>query len=412
VKKISTIQTKRILERIEKLATCSKPSKGVTRLSFTEESKAAENLVIDWMKQAGMTVKKDEINNIIGRYEGIDPLAPVLLIGSHLDSVIDAGKYDGILGVMAAIEVVQVLYDSRISPIHPIEVISFCDEEGVRFHTTFIGSKAIAGTLLEADLQMRDDSGITISSALTTIGIDPANFRGAKRKRQELVGYLELHIEQGPILQDKQLPCGIVTDFAGASRFRLHVEGMAGHAGTVPLECRKDALAGVAEAIVLIERYAKLNSGLMATVGKIVVEPGASNVIPGYVCFTLDVRDLNEGRKHFFLQNLFQQIQHICHERKLSFRYEKVLEVPTVSCSEKIVAIMEEVFNENSVPAFHMVSGAGHDAMAMSAITEVGMIFVRCKDGISHHPDEYVSQEDIEIGTKLLLETVLKIVMK
>ncbi|MGM0875383.1 MAG: allantoate amidohydrolase [Bacillota bacterium] len=409
--KISNINANRILERIDKLATCSKPSKGVTRLSFTQESRAAENLVIDWMKQAGMSVKKDEMSNIIGRYEGIDPLAPVLMMGSHLDSVVDAGKYDGILGVLAAIEVVQVLSDCGISPIHPIEVISFCDEEGTRFHTTFLGSKAIAGTLVEEDLQQQDDSGISIASALNNIGIDPSKFRAAKRNRKELLGFLELHIEQGPVLQEKQFPCGIVTGFAGASRFMLHIEGKAGHAGTVPLERRKDALVGAAEAIVLIENNAKLMNCLMATVGKLLVKPGASNVIPGYVSFSLDVRDLNEDRKYSFIQNIFQEIQHICQERKLSFRYEKIFEVPPVSCSEEFVTLIEEVFIENSFPAIHMVSGAGHDTMAMSDITEVGMIFVRCKDGISHHPDEYVSIEDIEIGTRLLLETVLKIVI-
>jgi allantoate deiminase len=180
------------------------------------------------------------------------------MLGSHLDSVIDAGKYDGILGVIAVIEVVQVMSDCGIFPIYPIEVISFCDEEGTRFHTTFLGSKAIAGTLLDDDLQKQDDSGITIASALNRIGIDPGNFRAAKRNREEIIGYLELHIEQGPVLQEKQLTCGIVTGFAGASRFLFHVQGMAGHAGTVPFTNRKDALAGAAEAILLIEHNAKL----------------------------------------------------------------------------------------------------------------------------------------------------------
>ncbi|MBZ5751628.1 allantoate amidohydrolase [Metabacillus rhizolycopersici] len=405
------INAHRILERIELLATCSKLSKGVTRLSFTKESMDAENLVIDWMQQAGLSVRKDEMNNIIGRYEGRDPDAPVLMIGSHLDSVIDAGKFDGILGVIAAIEVVQALINSKVVSEFPIEVISFCDEEGTRFHTTFLGSKAIAGTLKEEDLQMQDDAGISIASALNDVGIDPTNFRAATRSKKDLLGYLELHIEQGPVLQEKQLPCGIVSGFASASRHILHVEGRAEHAGTVPLTSRKDALVGAAEAILFIEKNAKRNNGLMATVGKLVVEPGASNVIPGFVSFTLDVRDIIESRKLRFLQEVFEKIQEICHDRKLVFQYERILEIPSVMCSKRYVALLEEVFKENDIPALEMISGAGHDAIAMSDITEVGMIFVRCKDGISHHPDEHVSLEDIEMGTRLLLESVLKIVM-
>ncbi|WP_226668507.1 Zn-dependent hydrolase [Metabacillus litoralis] len=403
------IDENRLKRRIEQLSTCSLPSIGVTRLPFTKESLKAEELIIEWMKEANMSVMRDAMNNIIGRYEGKYSDSPVLMIGSHLDSVVDAGKYDGVLGVVSAIEVIQFLNDHKIVPTNPIEVVSFCDEEGTRFHTTFLGSKAIAGTLTDKDLEIQDDNGCSISEALLGIGLNPSLYKNAKRKVDDLLGYLELHIEQGPILQENNLPCGIVTGFAGASRYTICIEGNAGHAGTVPLQNRKDALTGAAEAILLLEKSAKNTEGILATVGKLEIQPGASNVIPGRVTFTLDARDVDDQRKQTFIREAFREIRKICLNRGLLFHYDEVLSISPVYCCTEYVSIIENVLENNSIRPLKMVSGAGHDAMAISDITKVAMIFVRCKDGISHHPDEFVSCHDMKIGTKVLLETVLNI---
>ncbi|WP_240050852.1 Zn-dependent hydrolase [Metabacillus litoralis] len=403
------INGNRLKERIKLLSHCSIPSKGVTRLAFTKESLHAEELVIQWMEQAQMMVRRDEMNNIIGRYEGENDQLPVLMIGSHLDSVVDAGMFDGILGVVSAIEVIQFLSDKEIVPPYPIEVVSFCDEEGTRFHTTFLGSKAIAGTLTDSDLEKHDDQGCSIAEALQEIGLDPTLYTHAKRNVGDLLGYIELHIEQGPVLQENNLPCGVVTEFAGASRFNIRIEGKAGHAGTVPFANRKDALTGAAEAILFLEKIAKTTEGVMATVGKLSVQPGASNVIPGSVTFTLDVRDVDEKRKQNFVNDAFRKIRGISLNRGLLFHHEEVLTVSPVKCSNEYITIIENVLKDNSITPLKMVSGAGHDAMAVSDIAKVGMIFVRCKDGISHHPDEFVSIQDMKIGTKILLDTVLKI---
>jgi allantoate deiminase len=407
------VDAKRINTRIEELAGCSSTSVGVTRLPFTAESSGAERLVEEWMKAAGMSVRKDGLNNIIGRYEGKDPTAPILMIGSHLDSVIEAGKYDGILGVISGIEVVQTLRDNGIVLDNPIEVVGFCDEEGVRFHSTFLGSKAIAGTFTAEDLERADENGITMAEALKGIGIsDPYAYKNSSRTPEELLAYLELHIEQGPVLEKENEPVGVVSGIAGATRFSFEIIGKPGHAGTVPVAIRQDALLGASELITSIEKIAIQNEPLVATVGKLTVSPGASNVIPGLVTGTLDIRDINVERKQKAIDAILSESERIAEARGLQIKFEQVMEADPVYCNEEMIKLIEESISERSSSVIRLVSGAGHDAMAMADVTNVAMIFVRCKDGLSHHPDEFVTVEDMGAGAEVLYSTVIKIATK
>ncbi|MDQ0199151.1 allantoate amidohydrolase [Neobacillus ginsengisoli] len=407
------VDAKKISTRIEQLAGCSSTSFGVTRLPFTAESSEAERLVEEWMKAAGMTVRKDGLNNIIGRYEGKDPSAPVLMIGSHLDSVIEAGKYDGILGVISGIEVVQTLRDNGLILDNPIEVVGFCDEEGVRFHSTFLGSKAIAGTFAAEDLERADEKGITIAEALKGIGIvDPYAYKSASRTPEELLAYLELHIEQGPVLEKENEPVGVVSGIASATRFSFEIIGKPGHAGTVPVTIRQDALLGASDLISYIEKIALQNEPLVATVGKLTVGPGASNVIPGLVTGTLDIRDLNVERKQKAIDAILTEGNKIAKSRGLQMKFDLVMEADPVYCNEDMIKLIEESISERSGSVVRLVSGAGHDAMAMADVTNVAMIFVRCKDGLSHHPDEFVTEEDMGAGAEVLYSTVIKLATK
>ncbi|CAM3724319.1 allantoate amidohydrolase [Alicyclobacillus pomorum] len=405
---MARLNVSRMIERIEYLATISATAEnGVTRFSFTDQSERANDIVQQWMEEAGMKVHRDGVNNLIGRYEGTDPYSPVLMIGSHIDSVKEGGKYDGVLGVIAGIEVVTQLFEREIRPNRSIEVVAFCDEEGARFHTSLIGSRAMAGQLTDEDLQTADEQGITLSDAMRQVGLDPANYASAKRDPKTVHSYLELHIEQGPILQEENQPCGVVMGIAGALRYNFCILGMAGHAGTVPMSLRKDALTGTAEMMMAIEQIANQYPPLVATVGRLNVQPGVGNVIPGTVVGTLDIRDTDEQRKLQVASEMLSACEQICRQRGLESRFELVTQSPAVRCSPRLVALIENALIKRNIKPLKLQSGAGHDAMAIAGVCDVGMIFVRCKDGVSHHPDEYASPSDIETATEILFDVVL-----
>ncbi|MBO9129263.1 allantoate amidohydrolase [Bacillus sp. 165] len=405
------VNMNRIIEHIEQLALCSRTTRGVTRFSFTKEMEAAYDLIYKWMLDAGMTVRRDEINNIIGRYEGTQSDAPVLLIGSHLDSVLEGGKYDGALGVLAGIEVVQTLFENNIRPKHPIEVIGFCDEEGARFHTTFLGSKALAGTLQEQDLQAKDEAGITIAEAMTEIGLNPAHYTLTARDPNTVYGYIELHIEQGPVLEQQDQACGVVLGIVGTARYEFRIEGLTNHAGTVPMNIRKDALTGAAEMIQAIETIVLQYESVVATVGKLSIFPGVSNVIPGIVEGTLDIRSINDEKKVAALHQIIQTCHSICHRRGLRCEFTTIMESGATVCSKRFIPMIESALMSHGMKPIHMISGAGHDAMTIADLTKMGMIFVRCKEGLSHHPDEYVAPEDIKAGVFVLLDVTLQLAL-
>jgi allantoate deiminase len=395
-----------IVGRIERLALVSESPTALTRVFLTAEHRAAAELLLMWMDEAGMSAHMDAIGNVIGRYEGTSPRAPALLLGSHFDTVRNAGKWDGPLGVITAIACVADLKRrSRRFPF-AIEVVAFADEEGVRFSSTLLGSRALAGTFLESWLAVSDRDGVSLREALQTFGLDPQRVGAAARAPSEYLAYLELHIEQGPVLEAEGLPLGVVTAISGATRLAVVLEGMAGHAGTVPMAMRRDALAGAAECIGAIEQQCRNDVGLFGTVGTMRVEPGAPNVIPGRVSFSIDMRSASDHHRALGIASAVRAIEQIAAQRGLTLQIDVTYEERTTPCalwlqSQIAAAITRQGYRPLSLP-----SGAGHDGMAISGIADVGMIFVRCRGGVSHHPDEHVTVEDADAGACALLDVI------
>jgi len=330
---------------------------------------------------------------------------PVLMIGSHVDTVPDAGKYDGVLGVLLGVAAVQALGGRRLP--FAIEVTGFADEEGIRFASTLLGSRAVAGTFVESVLGLRDSDGISMREALVQFGLDPDHIGAAARAPGELLAYVELHIEQGPVLEAQNLPVGVVTAIAGATRLAASLTGMAGHAGTVPMDLRRDALAGAAECIVTIEELCRTDQGgLVGTVGYIHASPGATNVIPGQASFTIDLRAPTDTHRKKAVTDIVRQIEAIARRRKLVLQIDVTHENRTVPCAPWLRSQVADAVAAEGYPVFELPSGAGHDGMAMIDIADVGMLFVRCRGGVSHHPDEHVDTADADAGARVLLRLI------
>ena len=396
-----------IVGRIDKLAAISETPEHLARIFLTKEHRAAADLMLDWMRSAGMRAHLDAIGNVCGRYEGERPGLPCLMLGSHYDTVRDAGKWDGPLGLITAISCVADLHKRGRRLPFAIEVIGFADEEGVRFASTLLGSRAVAGTFVESVLGTRDAAGISMRDALTQFGLDPHHIGAAARVRSELLAYIDLHIEQGPVLEAQNLSVGVVTAIAGATRLAANLTGMAGHAGTVPMRLRRDALAGAAECIVAIEDFCKTDEGgLVGTVGYIHAAPGATNVIPGQVSFTIDIRAATDAHRKLAVADIVRQIEAIAKRRNLSLQLDVTHENRTVPCAPWLRAQVAEAIAGEGFSVFELPSGAGHDGMAMIDIADVGMIFVRCRGGVSHHPDEHVELADADAGARVLLRLI------
>jgi allantoate deiminase len=396
-----------IVGRIKALAAISETPNKLTRIFLTPEHRAAADLILSWMREAGMRAHLDAIGNVCGRYEGDRPALPCLMLGSHYDTVRDAGKWDGPLGLITAICCVADLYRRRRRLPFAIEVTGFADEEGVRFASTLLGSRAVAGTFVESVLGVKDGAGISMRDALAQFGLDPNHIGAAARARGELLGYVELHIEQGPVLEAKNLPVGVVTAIAGATRLAARLTGMAGHAGTVPMGLRRDALAGAAECIVAIEELCRTDEGgLVGTVGYIHAMPGATNVIPGQVSFTIDLRAPTDGHRRLAVTDIVRRIEAIAKRRNLQLQLDVTHENRTVPCAPWLKAQVADAVAAEGFPVFELPSGAGHDGMAMIDIADVAMLFVRCRGGISHHPDEHVELADADAGARVLLRLI------
>ena len=396
-----------IASRINRLGAISETSTNLTRIFLTPEHRAAADQIMSWMGEAGMRAHLDAIGNVCGRYEGERPGSPCLMLGSHYDTVRDAGKWDGPLGLITAISCVADLYRRGRRLPFAIEVTGFADEEGVRFASTLLGSRAVAGTFNESVLGTKDKSGISMREALIQFGLDPDHVGAAARIRNELLAYLELHIEQGPVLEARSLPIGVVTAIAGATRLAARLTGMAGHAGTVPMALRRDALAGAAECISKIEELCRTDEGgLVGTVGYIHATPGATNVIPGQAHFTIDLRAPTDIHRKRAVTDIVRQIEAIAKRRKLELQVDVTHENRTVPCAPWLKAQVAEAVAAEGHPVFELPSGAGHDGMAMVDIADVGMIFVRCRGGISHHPDEHVDVADADAGARVLLRLI------
>jgi len=373
---------------------------GLYRGYLTPAYRAAQAQVAEWMVAAGMTVAHDPAANLIGRYEGADPAAPVLLIGSHLDSVRDGGCYDGPLGIMLGIEAVAALHRAGRHLPFAIEVIAFGDEEGSRFPAAMLTSRAVAGTLPATALDLVDGDGVALADA----GVDITRFHQAARAPGSVLAYFEAHIEQGPLLESEALAVGTVTGIAAQLRYRVVVDGMAGHAGTTSMPLRRDALAGAAAMIVAIEQAAQADqSDVVATVGTIAAAPGAANVIAGRVEFTIDVRSGAVTRRDRVAQAICTTLQEIAAGRGLAVVIEQVHDLPASPCDPHLLALLDAATAAAGQPVRRLVSGAGHDAMVMAALCPTAMLFIRCRGGISHNPAEHVDPADAEVALAVML---------
>jgi len=391
-----------VMQRCDTLAGFSEEPDRLTRRFATAALRDANTAVAEWMRTAGMAVRQDALGNLIGRYEAEQPGAKTLLLGSHLDSVIDAGKYDGPLGVLVALACVQRLYDQgRRLPI-AIELFGFADEEGVRYHTTYLGSQAVAGTLAPATLELADADGITVAQAIRAFGGDPGRLADARRSGDDLLGYCEVHIEQGPVLEARDLPVGVVSAIAGQSRVAVDLIGMAGHAGTVPMDLRQDALCAAADLVLAAEALARDTPGLVATVGQLDAQPGASNVIPGRATLSLDVRHQDDARRQQALAQLRQRAEQIAAARRIALDWRIAQESRALACDPALTERLAQAVGALGYPLLSLPSGAGHDGVAISALTPIAMLFVRCKGGISHNPAESVDQADVGVAIDVL----------
>lgn len=397
-----------VMDWCQKLAAISSTPNNISRFYLTPEHKRCNALVSDWMQDAGMTSWSDAAGNLWGRYEAAASNSKTLLLGSHLDSIPNAGAYDGILGVLVAIASVQQLYQQDIKLPFAIEIIGFGDEEGSRFGSTLLGSRAVAGTWNPAWWELKDREGISLAEAFAKFGLKPELIASAARTRGDLLAYIEVHIEQGPVLEEGNNPLGVVTSIAGARRFTIDVQGYAGHAGTVPMTMRKDALLGAALGVALVERIAHEFS-VVATVGQIECVPGAVNVIPGQARFSLDIRSGDDRKRDKALEKIRQELALICSARQLTHQWSEIHSAPAVGCADWLQHLQAQVLSEMGLEPVRLMSGAGHDAMAMVAIADVAMYFVRCKGGVSHHPDELVMVGDVELAIAALTKTLLKI---
>ena len=376
------------MQRCDELGAITDEPQHLTRTFHSPAMQRANALAGTWMRAAGMSVREDAAFNLIGRLASKNARAKTFLVGSHLDTVRNAGKYDGPLGVLLGIACVENLRAQKIElPFH-LEVIGFSDEEGVRYQTTYLGSRAMAGTLSKRDLVIIEEKGI----------------EKARRNSREILGYAEVHIEQGPVLEARKLGVGVVEAIAGQSRVRVEFTGRAGHAGTTPMDLRHDALCAAAELILAVEKC-----GVIATVGQLAVDPGASNVIPSRAVLSLDVRHQNDGRRQAACRALKAQASNIARGRGVRMRWQTLQETASVNCDKGLRGLFAKAVARHEREVLSLPSGAGHDAAAMASLCPVAMLFVRCKRGLSHHPGESVSQRDAAKAIAVLSEFIARL---
>lgn len=376
----------------------------LTRTFLSKGMKQANRLVGDCMKAAGLKVRIDSVGNLIGRLEGARRGAKTLLLGSHLDTVRHAGRFDGPLGVLLPIVALGELKRRGVHLPFAVEVLGFSEEEGVRFASAYLGSEGYTGRLKRATLQLRDADGVSIGDALKKFNGGRFSLPKAAHAKSNLLGFFEVHIEQGPVLEARKLAVGVVSAIAGQSRFKLTWTGMAGHAGTTPMALRHDALAGAAEFIAGVEAIARRTPGLVATVGALTVSSGAANVIPGEVIHTLDVRHAKDSARRAALMQIGRLATQIAIRRGLERRWQRTQENGAVNCSPPLTARLERSVKAVQGKSLSLVSGAGHDGVVMSALTPVAMLFVRCRGGLSHHPDEFASPKDLDVAQRVMVD--------
>jgi len=387
---------------LSELAKISTEPQRLIRLFLSPEHRKAADLIAGWMREAGMTVTEDALGTVRGHWR--PELKQRLLIGSHIDTVIDAGKYDGPLGVVVGILAVRELAARSIELPFGIDVLAFGDEEGSRFRTTLAGSSACAGVFDRASLAFPDRNGVTLGDAIKAYGKNIEDIEAAAYDPADVAGYVEVHIEQGPVLEAEMLPLGVVTGIVGQSRMLVVVLGDAGHAGTVPMRMRHDALAGAAELMLAIEQTAVENEsdGMVATVGRIEASPGATNVIPGRVGFSLEFRSSTDTKRKAAIEQIKADAQRMAVRRRLEFAFEPFHETNTTACTPFMQDMFADAISSLGYRPVRLASGAGHDAQVMAKLCPTAMLFVRCKGGISHNPAEYASEADMGLAIAAL----------
>ena len=401
---------KKIMERLDALGKISEEPDRLTRQFASPAMHRANELVSSWMREAGMTVRVDAIGNLIGHYAGATPEAYTLLLGSHLDTVRNAGKYDGPLGVVLAIAAVEHL-GKRDLPF-AIDVVGFADEEGVRYQSTYLGSRALAGNFDPSILSREDADGIALSEAIRQFGGDPEKIDDCKIDAINYLGYVEVHIEQGPLLEKHNHAVGVVIAIAGQTRAKVSFIGKAGHAGTTPMDLRQDALCTAAEYILAVEIFAKKTVGLVATVGQIHADPNVSNVIPGTVQLTVDIRHQDDQTRVKSAAALKSLAEMVAQRRTLTSSWQTVQETASVPCSKELSSLLHQAATKHQDKVPDVLSGAGHDAAVMGKIMPAAMLFVRCKDGLSHHPDESITTEDVAVALSVLNQFISDLASK
>lgn len=389
-------RAQKINGRIDELAAISEDETGITRTFGTKAFIKGRDLVETWFQHAGLSTRVDNIGNIRGRLSCNRPGSKTFVIASHIDTVVNAGKWDGPLGVLAGLDLLEKLVRDQTPLPFNFELIAFSDEEGVRFHTTFLGSKVVTGSFDESLLEKKDPSGVTLKEAIEAINGKPAELKMDALAPEELLGYLEIHIEQGPVLYENGIPVAVVSSIAGQRRIEITFRGMAGHAGTVPMDMRSDALCCAAAFVLETEKYGLLQKDqIVTTVGKLKIVNAASNVIPGEVVCTLDVRSANAVVLDKVCEKLESGCNSICYKRNIEVDWQLVQQTPPVSCDAELSSLLRKSITEAGVEVVTLVSGAGHDAVPVSEVAPVSMLFVRCFKGISHNPLENVEVEDL-----------------
>ena len=389
------------MQRLEKIAQFSEGGPGVTRGPFTNEHRRAKELISMWMRQAGLDVHIDAAGTLIGRKAGA-PGGKTLLIGSHQDTIRQGGKYDGMFGIALPILVLESLREQTL--LYSVEVLAFADEEGVRFPTALMGPRVLAGTFDEADLQKTDKDGVSLAAALSGHGGDPNGLAVAQRKPSDLIGYLELHIEQGPVLESLGLPVGIVTAICGIERWTVELTGQAAHAGTTPMDLRRDAFAGAAEVALEVETYCRDVEGLVGIVASIALLPNVPNAIPGKATFSIELRASEDSIREAAAAVLTSKVAAISARRGLGCQLTKTYAQKAVPCDPWLRDTLAQTLTQCGFRPHPLMSGATHDASAMADLCPVAMLFTRCRDGLSHHPDEAILTEDAQASAECLAD--------
>jgi allantoate deiminase len=403
------VSAAQVVARCRELAAVSEEPGRLTRRVATPAMARANALVGDWMAAAGLEVRVDAAGNLVGRLPGTDPGAGTLLLGSHLDTVRDAGAFDGPLGVLAGVACVERLRAEGTRLPFALDVLGFSDEEGLRYGTAYLGSRAVAGSFDPALLQLVDDDGVALGAALSDFGGAPRDIAGASRQGERLLGYCEVHIEQGPVLEGRDAAVGVVSAIAGATRAELEFSGRAGHAGTVPMDARHDAACAAAEWVLAVEATARREPGLVATVGRLEARPGAPNVVPGAAVASLDVRHADDAVRDAAVAALRAEAQRIGAARGVEAAWRELMSAPAVAMDAGLGGLLADAVADRGMAVVHLASGAGHDAVALSALTGVAMLFVRCAGGVSHHPGESVDEADVAVALDVLHGFVLRL---